>query len=207
MNRQTITTVVLVACMISCIVSWHRTCPLPRVVDGFLTPQECQQVIQSAQRLGLERSTVVRHQPGRDRVDDSRTSSQVFLPPGDPAGDMVKARVSQLTGDPVSRMENVQVLRYGPGEEYKPHFDACDDGCDGGRNMPRKATVYIYLNEVERGGHTRFPKAGVKVQPKAGRAVHWYNMDRRTKKNITCSFHGADPVLRGEKWGCNVWIR
>ena len=103
-------------------------------------------------------------------------------------------------------MENVQVLHYLPGQEYKPHFDACNDGCDGGKNMPRVATVYIYLNDVDEGGHTRFPHIGYGVPPKRGRAVQWFNIDR-DKKNLPCSLHGGDPVIRGEKWGATVWIR
>lgn len=45
-----------------------------------------------------------------------------------------------------------------------------------------------------------FPKLGVGVFPKRGRAIFWYNLhhdgtgDERT-------LHGACPVLLGSKWG------
>lgn len=176
-----------------------------RVVDDALDPTTCEQVIQRAKALGLQRSTVTDAVATTTR-DAARTSSQVFLPDTDPLARLVKRTARDLTSLPESRMEQVQVLHYLPGQEYKPHFDACNDGCDGGRDMPRTATVYVYLNDVEEGGHTRFPNLNASVDPKRGRAVVWRNIDA-SKANLPCSLHGADPVVRGEKWGCNVWIR
>jgi len=176
----------------------------PKVHDNVLTPGECQRVIQAAQRLGLHRSTVA--ESTGNTTSAIRTSSHVFLPDTDPIAQTLKTKVHQLTGVPHARMEQVQVVHYHPGQLYKPHFDACNDGCDGGKDMPRTETVMFYLNTVEYGGHTRFPEAGVSVAPKQGRAVQWYNIDDNNH-NLPCSFHGADPVIRGEKWGATVWIR
>jgi prolyl 4-hydroxylase len=176
----------------------------PKIHDNILTPGECERVIQAAQRLGLERSTVA--EKSGNQTSGIRTSSHVFLLDSDPIAQTLKSKVHQLTGVSPSRMERVQVVHYRPGQEYKPHFDACNDGCDGGKDMPRTQTVMFYLNTVDQGGHTRFPNAGVSVAPKQGRAVHWYNIDNN-KQNLPCAFHGADPVRRGEKWGATVWIR
>jgi prolyl 4-hydroxylase len=164
-------------------------------------------VIRHAKAKGLDRSTVTDAHKGAAR-DTARTSSHVFLEDGDPVGEMIRQRVSRLTGAPVSRMEHVQILRYMPGEEYRAHYvyDACNDGCDGGRDMPRTETVLVYLNSVDEGGHTAFPTAGVSVAPKPGRAVRWPNIDA-TGTNLPCSFHAGTPVIRGEKWAATVWIR
>jgi len=187
--------------------STRPRCDAPVIYDHVLSPEMCRAIIRRAQDLGPRRSTVVQKRPGESRVTSSRTSSHVFLPPNDPIGNMVKAKVAALTGRSVRDMEDVQVVHYLPGQEYKPHYDACLDGCDRGRDMPRTETVYMYLNEPHAGGHTSFPTVGVRVSPKTGRAVHWYNMDKKTRKKLPCSYHGADPVIACEKWGCNVWIR
>lgn len=198
----------LVVCsiLVSLVLQTNQPCLEPRVYDNILSPGECERVIQRAKSLGLHRSTVVNKKANSGTRDSIRTSSHVFLPRGDPVGDMVKHTAQTLTGVPISRMEDVQVLHYLPGQQYKPHYDACNNGCDGGKDMPRTQTVMFYLNTVEEGGHTRFPNVGVSVAPKQGRAVHWYNIDNN-KQNLPCAFHGADPVRRGEKWGATVWIR
>ena len=207
---------VLIVCIVWCLVvcsmcvslvlQTNQPCIQPKIHDTVLSPEECERVIQRAKSLGLHRSTVVHKNTHSGTHDSIRTSSHVFLPKADPVGDMVKHKAHRLTGIPISRMEDVQVVHYLPGQQYKPHYDACNNGCDGGKNMPRTQTVMFYLNDVDQGGHTRFPTAGVSVEPKQGRAVHWYNIDD-TNQNLPCAFHGADPVIRGEKWGATVWIR
>eukprot|EP00462_Mataza_sp_D1_P009509 CAMPEP_0175166296 /NCGR_PEP_ID=MMETSP0087-20121206/27618_1 /TAXON_ID=136419 /ORGANISM="Unknown Unknown, Strain D1" /LENGTH=496 /DNA_ID=CAMNT_0016455879 /DNA_START=71 /DNA_END=1561 /DNA_ORIENTATION=+ len=44
-----------------------------------------------------------------------------------------------------------------------------------------------------------------RVQPKKGDAVVFYHQDR-TGKLDPAALHGACPVLRGFKWGANLWI-
>lgn len=142
---------ILVGLLILAIAFHTRPCTRPEIHDGFLSPGACRAAIQHARALGLEESTVADAARGQVR-DTARTSSHVFLGDDDPVGTAIRDRVSRLTGTPVSRMEHVQILRYRPGDEYKPHFDACNNGCDGGRDMPRTETVLIYLNTVEAGG-------------------------------------------------------
>ena len=71
----------------------------------------------------------------------------------------------------------------------------------------RILTFYIYLNDVEEGGGTRFSELDLTVTPKKGMAVLWPSVlnedpdeiDRRTD-------HEALPVLKGVKYGANAWI-
>ena len=56
------------------------------------------------------------------------------------------------------------------------------------------------LNDVERGGSTAFPRAGVAVSPVRGGAAFWYNLKRNGLGNPN-TLHGACPVLLGHKWG------
>lgn len=72
---------------------------------------------------------------------------------------------------------------------------------------PRVYTMFLYLSDVEEGGHTRFPLLNISVQPKRGRAVLWpstlsddpVTQDERTQ-------HVAEPVLRGLKYSVNLWL-
>ena len=59
---------------------------------------------------------------------------------------------------------------------------------------------FTQLNDVERGGATAFPRAGVAVRPVKGGAAFWYNL-KRSGKPDSLTLHGACPVLLGHKWG------
>jgi prolyl 4-hydroxylase len=68
-------------------------------------------------------------------------------------------------------------------------------------------TVYLYLNEVEAGGGTNFPKLGLTVMPKRGRALIWpsvHNQMPHMKDPRTD--HQAKTVLAGVKYGANAWF-
>jgi hypothetical protein len=65
-----------------------------------------------------------------------RTSYGSFLPRFyDQTLGAVQERISEWLGVPVVFQEDMQVLRYGQGQEYKPHFDG----------FGRMATILIYL--------------------------------------------------------------
>lgn len=57
--------------------------------------------------------------------------------------------------------EDIQVLRYEPGQKYDPHFDYFTDKVNIARGGHRIATVLMYLTDVAKGGETVFPSAEV----------------------------------------------
>ena len=71
-------------------------------------------------------------------------------------------------------------------------------------------TLFMYLNDVEEGGGTRFtdlPDGPVTFQPQKGKAILWssvYSNDPNTMDPRT--HHEALPVTKGEKLGANIWI-
>ena len=72
---------------------------------------------------------------------------------------------------------------------------------------PRVLTAYLYLNDVEAGGGTNFPKLDITVMPKRGRLLLWpsvLNEDPNKKDHSTT--HQALPVEAGEKYGANGWL-
>jgi prolyl 4-hydroxylase len=74
---------------------------------------------------------------------------------------------------------------------------------DGGQ---RFASFLIYLNTVEAGGETRFPKLNISVKPIAGRALYFRNLYFNGTEH-QLSLHGGDPVLKGEKYLATKWMR
>ena len=59
------------------------------------------------------------------------------------------------------------------------HFDAFDLSNDDGRRFAsnggqRTVTILVYLNDVERGGHTSFPALNLDVKPQKGMALIFF---------------------------------
>ena len=108
--------------------------------------------------------------------------------------------------------ERMQLVHYAEGEEYAPHHDF-NYPAFGNRYQPgRFATLLLYLNDVEEGGETVFPRAisseyhdGISVKPKAGKALLFYNTLPDGNKD-DLSQHQSKRVLRGEKWMANLWV-
>lgn len=174
----------------------------PSIVPDVLTPAQCRRIVERAKKEGLDRSTVL---SDAKRVQSSRTSTNTFLSNDDPAIVPLVDLVERATGIPRSHYEDVQVVRYEPGQEYKAHYDACFK-CDGKKDVRRTHTALAFLNDVEDGGHTAFPKLGLNIPPKTGTLIVWKNMDSRGRI-IDASLHAGTPVVRGEKWACQIWIR
>ena len=120
----------------------------------------------------------------------------------------ISERICKLVHIHVSNQEALHVVHYGIGGKYEPHFDACKTDCDRMNDKAghRYITVLIYLNDVEEGGETRFPKLGRSVKPRKGKAVIFNHVSLETNQIIPEAEHGGDPVLNGDKWIANKWI-
>ncbi|EED90233.1 hypothetical protein THAPSDRAFT_263536, partial [Thalassiosira pseudonana CCMP1335] len=125
--------------------------------------------------------------------------------------------------------DGIQILRYELGQAYIAHHDYFPvrqsndhlwDPSKGGSN--RFATIFLYLSDVEVGGQTLEKDAGVDagswedklvdqcysklaVPPRRGDAILFYSQypDGHLDPN---SLHGACPILKGTKWGANLWV-
>ncbi len=187
------------------------TLRLPRVVlfGRLLTDQECDGLMaQAAPRLA--RSETVDTATGDSEVHAARTSDGMFFERGEtPLIDRIERRIAALVNWPLERGEGLQILRYGPGAQYKPHNDYFDPEQPGTprileRGGQRVGTLVMYLNTPERGGATVFPDAGLEVAPVRGSAV-FFSYDRPLP--VTKTLHGGAPVLAGEKWVATKWLR
>jgi len=116
-------------------------------------------------------------------------------------------RIEEVSGLSAESAESFQIQNYGLGGQYEPHKDYFDRGnavLIGKGN--RIATWLTYLNNVEAGGYTVFPRLGIGVRPQKGSALFWYNLDK-SGEGIKITLHAACPVLLGTKWAANIWFR
>lgn len=184
---------------------------LPRVVvfDGLLTEAECDALMDEA-RPRLARSETVDHATGGSEVNAARTSEGMFFSRGEsPLIARIESRIAALLQWPADHGEGLQILRYRPGAEYRPHYDYFDPAQPGTpavlrRGGQRLATLVIYLKAPERGGATVFPDVGLDIAPLRGSAV-FFSYDRPAA--ATRTLHGGAPVLEGEKWVATKWLR
>lgn len=183
----------------------------PRVVvfGQLLSADECAELIALA-RARLARSETVETRTGASEVNEARTSDGMFFLPAEfPVCARLESRIAALLDWPLENGEGLQILRYRPGTEYKPHYDYFDPAEPGTpsilkRGGQRVGSLVCYLNTPDEGGATIFPDAGLEVAPVRGNAV-FFSYDRPHPS--TRSLHGGAPVLAGEKWVATKWMR
>ena len=183
----------------------------PRVVlfGNLLSPEECDALIAAAEPR-MARSKTVETRTGGEEVNASRTSDGMFFQRGEiDIVQKLEARIAKLVNWPLENGEGLQILRYGPGAEYKPHYDYFDPAEPGTatilkRGGQRVGTLVIYLNNPTKGGGTVFPDIHLEVGPRQGNAVFFsYERPHPSTKTL----HGGSPVVEGEKWIATKWLR
>jgi prolyl 4-hydroxylase len=97
--------------------------------------------------------------------------------------------------------EPLQVLRYRPGQEFKPHRDCTDDVAN-----QRVWTMLVYLNDGYAGGETEFLETGLKVRGGTGDGLLFRNADEAGRPDMR-TLHAGLPVTSGEKLLASRWIR
>jgi len=183
----------------------------PRVVvfGNLLDADECESLIIAA-RARLARSLTVETKTGGETLNVDRTSEGMFFERGEnEIVRRIEARLARLLNWPLEFGEGLQILRYGPGAQYRPHYDYFDPGEPGTptilrRGGQRVATLVMYLQEPAQGGATTFPDIGLEVAPVRGTGV-FFSYDRPDP--ATRTLHGGAPVLAGEKWVATKWLR
>jgi prolyl 4-hydroxylase len=183
----------------------HRD-PLILLIPEFVTQAEAQYLMAKGDQM-MQRSTVTCDDPN-GCIDERRTSESAHIG-YDPYVEPIRQRAREFAR--LSTCETLQVVRYKPGQEFKPHYDQFDvKTAQGAReirtNGQRGATFLVYLNEPQAGGATVFPEAGLSVLPMARAAVFWrHQLPSGTSDPKT--LHGGAPVTAGIKYALNVWLR
>ena len=172
------------------------------VFEGFLTRVECQFLVETASP-SFARAMVVDPASGRFHPDPIRTSDTAAYPyvRETPFIHALNRRIAAATGTAVECGEPLQVLRYRPGQEYRPHMDALP-----ATDNQRVLTMLVYLNEGYAGGETQFLKTGATFAGAPGDALLFRNADAAGRPDPD-SRHAGLPVTEGEKLLASRWIR
>jgi prolyl 4-hydroxylase len=185
--------------------------PNVALLVDFLSMQECDELIGLSQGR-LSRSRVVDGDTGVHAMHEARTSEGThFRRAENPLVERIERRIQALTGIPVDHGEGIQVMRYGPGAEYKPHHDYFDPANPGSAahlktGGQRVATLVMYLSDVEEGGATVFPELDLSIKARKGAAAYFEFFNARGEVDRRLLHAGAE-VIRGQKWIATKWLR
>jgi prolyl 4-hydroxylase len=170
--------------------------------NDFASLTECLYLIETAEPL-LQQSVVVDPVTGQFRPHPVRTSEGATFPwvSEDLVVTALNRRIAVASGTDASCGEPLQVLRYRPGQEYRPHLDALPTGAN-----QRVLTMLVYLNEDYEGGETLFSRTGLKYAGKAGDGLLFRNANPDGVPDPSAE-HAGLPVLAGEKYVASRWIR
>jgi len=178
------------------------------IVHDFITKEMCHDIIEAAKERNLKPSTLGAAQ----KSSDTRTSSTVWLNDKSCTSPsrLIAEKVSWISGLPPSHQENLQVVRYEPGQQFKLHTDHLDSFNDLDVRG-RLATCLVYLEEPDAGGETWFPgvnefgddnsiasnrnsndeEGDVAISPKKGSAIFFWN----TVEKPGCEGYEPDMFL------------
>lgn len=147
-----------------------------------------------------------------DRPEDNfRTSESCDMDRWSPDVRPIDEGIAALLGVDPLHGETMQGQRYAPGQQFRAHHDYFFQTesywervvADGGQ---RTWTAMIYLNDVQEGGATWFPQAGIRVSPKRGLLLIWNNMNLDGSPN-DLTLHEGMPVVKGVKYVVTKWFR
>jgi prolyl 4-hydroxylase len=166
---------------------------------GAFTAEECDFLVTTA-RPTL-RPSRVGDGAGQEVRSSVRTSDDttIFWMMEDPATHALNRRLAAMSGTKPEQAVALLVLRYRPGQEYRPHVD-----WDGGENG-RIVTALAYLNDDYEGGETLFVKTGLKVKGRKG-DVLVFRSTTADGAFDPMSEHAGLPVVRGTKYLASRWI-
>jgi prolyl 4-hydroxylase len=176
------------------------------IMRDFVTSAECDRLIELIDADSFKSSVM-----GYNGDNGFRTNESCYPDPDDPNVSAIESRLHELTGIDPMFGEEIQGQRYSAGQEFKPHHDYfCTDADywpEESRNGGQRTwTALIFLNSVEDGGGTCFPRAGLRIRPRRGSLLLWNNLDSSGAPNPD-SLHGGEPVGSGRKYILTKWYR
>mmetsp|Transcript_745 Transcript_745/g.2588 ORF Transcript_745/g.2588 Transcript_745/m.2588 type:complete len:309 (-) Transcript_745:38-964(-) len=189
----------------------------PRALRIFdiLEDGECDQLVHYAKGF-MARSMVISSKfNGESELNQVRTSTGMFMASNEQRAHPINVKLHRRAmaimglGDD-SWIEATQILRYQPGQYYRPHTDYFDQGDTPNLNRggQRLITMLVWLTDVDEGGDTSFPLArpkAIHAQPAKGQAVLFYDVNEDGSPD-PASTHGGEPPNPGsEKWVAVLW--
>lgn len=175
--------------------------PYIALYPGLFSPAECKYLAMLAAPW-LEEAMV--NVEGSDthyeRVRDADSSAISHL-----TEDLVVQRINRCIATATRTNpewgEPLNVLRYKPGQQFKPHHDG-----RGSEGAIRIITALVWLNEQFDGGETDFPSLNIRVRGGVGDMLVFRNVDKYGSEDDRL-IHAGLPVTQGVKWMASRWIR
>ena len=170
--------------------------------QNILSVDECNELIKiSKDRLGKALTY--------GKNEEYRTAKSTSIDEKTELTNKIKNIVSEKTNLPIENQEEINVVKYNIGGEYKVHHDFFRPNTNHFELQNGGQRIYsclFYINDDFDGGETDFPKVNYRVDPQIGKLVIWKNLNDDLSVNYN-SLHAGLPVISGEKWICIVWVR
>ncbi|KAL7532333.1 hypothetical protein ACHAXR_004565 [Thalassiosira sp. AJA248-18] len=183
--------------------------------DAFIDDLEIRELLKGAEFHGFQRSTdqgkIIGGSGEMAKVTSTkRTSSNAWCRDkceGLPGVQRVTKRIEDVTGVPQKNYESFQILQYHEGQFYKHHHDSSQTN-NAKSAGHRILTFFLYLNDVEEGGETRFTNLDISIKPKKGRALVWPSvLNEDPNSSDMRMYHEAKEVIKGTKYAANHWTQ
>jgi prolyl 4-hydroxylase len=172
---------------------------------NILNDTECENLIQLGKNKLIDATTL------GVQIKNYRTAQNTWLFEKTELTNKIQKIISEKTNLPIENQEQIHIVKYNIGGEYKEHHDFFHPNTDYynshiQRGGQRAYSCLFYLNDNFEGGETYFPKVEYKVTPKKGKLLVWKNLKDDMSINDN-SLHAGLPVIEGEKWIAIVWVR
>jgi len=170
-------------------------------VPNVLTAGQCKMIIHDASIIGMKRAPVL-GKDGRNIKSFTRTCDSCWVPKSDGFKwiyNYVAAVTDEVNNEHykfnITDMQQLQVLRYRPGQWFRWHFDAIETDGD-----IRKMTMVINLSKP-----TDYMLGGLQVDG------NWYNSEESGNQGAASFFpswmkHRAKAPIWGTRWALVAWI-
>lgn len=176
--------------------------PMIVALPGLLTAPECDLLATLSDRR-LRPALIFHEGQKRFVADPVRDSDAAGFPivSESPAIHAINRRLAAASGTTVEQGETLQVLRYRPGQQYRPHLDAVP-----GLTNQRSLTLLVYLNDAYDGGETHFTRLPLTHRGRKGDGLLFANTLPDDRPD-PMSEHAGLPVQSGTKLIASRWIR
>lgn len=184
----------------------------PRIVllPRFLKKPEIKHLLRLAEGK-YKKSTVVDNETGDSVYHDHRSGEMMALGRSqDAVVKSIEDRIAILTQTRPEQGEAIQIIKYGKGDQYKPHYDWFDPKVPGAAKAlqqggQRICTAIMCLQQAERGGETEFPKLGIRLLLNPGDLLLFANVEGGMLQDK--AMHAGVPVRAGAKIIATRWLR
>ncbi|MBD1849127.1 2OG-Fe(II) oxygenase [Leptolyngbya sp. FACHB-711] len=181
------------------------------VVDNFITPLECNLMLEELEFTHWQDSVVVKYIGNENspaylsNMRKSQTSGQIwFSDEINAILTLIEERLACLLSTTRNHFEEWQATRYNRNDRFDYHVD----GGNWERTAAgeRKRSIIMYLDTPVHGGETHFRAFDRTIEAKAGRVLIWNNLLPTGKCNFAM-IHAGLPVEEGTKTILVSWER